>query len=107
MPSAPSPLGAWSVTDRPFIAGEVPKALQFGTYQFGRVDLLTASCAATLWVRKGLSEIMVLKRGEPVEAAKVVPNDLLEGRPAVEFLDTAYGLVAIGEGSVGLIEGSP
>jgi hypothetical protein len=34
-------------------------------------------------------------------------NDILEGGKVLSFFETPHGLIAVGEGSVGLIEGSP
>jgi hypothetical protein len=47
---------------------------------------------------------MVLHRGKPIEEAEIFDNNILNGGKVLEFLSTPYGLVAIGEGTVGLIE---
>jgi hypothetical protein len=57
-----------------------------------------------LWMCFGTSQIAIASQDRPFEEARAVPNDILNGEPAIKFLSTPYGLVAIGNGTVGLIE---
>jgi len=60
-----------------------------------------------LWALHGKNRIIVFQQGKPAEEAKVLPNNILAGGRVLRFQDTPYGLIAIGEGSVGLIEPAP
>lgn len=60
-----------------------------------------------IWARYGRSQIIVLRGGEGLDEATIMDNDILEAGKVLQFFETPYGLVAIGEGSVGLIEGQP
>ena len=57
--------------------------------------------------RYGKSKLIILRRGKSFEEATVMDNDILEGGKVLSFFETPHGLIAVGEGSVGLIEGSP
>ena len=57
-----------------------------------------------LWARCGKDQIIVLKRGQKVEDGTKLTNDILDGRPVLQFFDTPYGLLAVGKGSAGIIE---
>jgi hypothetical protein len=48
------------------------------------------------------TQIAVVHRGRPF-AERRSGNDLLDGEPVLKFLSTPYGLVAIGDGAVGLV----
>ena len=80
----------------------------WGPFVGGGIDLATAAVHGDeLWACSGKTSIIVLKRGKGIERARVFDNDILEGEQAFSFVSTPYGLVAIGGGTVGLIEGSP
>ena len=42
--------------------------------------------------------------GKNGKEAEVFENNVFDGQPALSFLSTPCGLVAIGEGSIGLVE---
>ena len=79
--------------------------MKFGSHYTGNLDLLTADIYDDqLWARLGKTQIAILHRGESWEKAKIINNDILDGEPVERFVSTPYGLVAIGNGIVGLIE---
>ena len=53
------------------------------------------------WSRNQIIKIQV---GKKIEEAEIIDNNILDGKPAYEFISTPYGLIAIGDGTVGLIE---
>ena len=88
---------------RPFVPDASKKEILF--YAQDRFDLISAAIHGDqLWARFGMSQIAILKRGRPFEETEIIPNDILDGEPVVRFISTPYGLVAIGNGTVGLIE---
>jgi len=71
----------------------------------GNLDLSTATIHGDrLWARLGDSQIIIVHRGKSLEEAEIIDNNILNGGKVLEFLSTPYGLIAIGEGTVGLIE---
>lgn len=56
------------------------------------------------WGRWGRSQIIVIPWGAGVEEAQIVDNNILDGHAVCNFMSTPYGLVAIGDGTVGLVE---
>ena len=76
-----------------------------GRYDSGKLGLPTAAIhEGYLWTCMGTTEIAIIQQGRSFEEARTIPNDILNGKPAVKFLSTPYGLVAIGSGTVGLID---
>jgi hypothetical protein len=76
-----------------------------GIQQPGALDL--ANCAIhgnDLWALLGEAQIAVLHRGKPFAEAQIIRNDILEGEAVRRFLSTPSGLVAIGDGVIGLVE---
>jgi hypothetical protein len=81
------------------------RKISFGVYSLGGLDPSTCAIhGSQLWARLGESQIAILKQGRPFEEARIIPNNILDGEPAVRFMDTPYGLVGIGNGTVGLVE---
>jgi hypothetical protein len=69
------------------------------------LDLSTAAVHGDrLWARLGERQLMVIHQGRSIEEAEIFDNNILNGGKVLEFLSTPYGLIAIGEGTVGLIE---
>jgi len=99
---------AWTIVEHPFVPVQEQERLPFGMEVFNALDLSTAAVHGDeLWARYGKSQIIVLHRGKRFEDATVMDNDILEGGKVLQFFETPYGLIAVGEGSVGLIEGNP
>jgi hypothetical protein len=98
----------WVVENTPFVPPTSQAKMNFLTYMFGDIDLSTAAVHGDeIWARYGKSQIIVLRRGKGLDEATIMDNNILEGGKVLQFFETPYGLIAIGEGSVGLIEGSP
>jgi hypothetical protein len=57
-----------------------------------------------LWARMGQSQILIIEKGKSFEDAQIIDNNILNGEPVVRFVSTSYGLIAIGNRTVGLIE---
>jgi hypothetical protein len=62
------------------------------------------SYAGETWARLGDSQIIIVQQGKSLEEATIIENNILDGGKVFEFLSTPYGLIAIGDGTVGLIE---
>jgi hypothetical protein len=90
----------------PFIAESSHKGLAYGPCGIhGNLDLSTAAVHGDrLWARLGESQLMVIHQGRSIEEAEIFDNNILNGGKVLEFLSTPYGLIAIGDGTVGLIE---
>ncbi len=58
----------------------------------------------TLWVILGENRLFILGMGQSADDAQIIDNNILNGEPVYRFVSTPYGLVAIGKGTVGLIE---
>jgi hypothetical protein len=98
----------WVVANAPFVPPKFQATMSFFTYMFGGIDLSTAAVHGDeVWARYGKSQLIVLHRGKSFEEATVMDNDILDGGKVLQFFETPYGLIAVGEGSVGLIEGNP
>ncbi len=98
----------WAVEDSPFVPQAVASSMNLGTYELGCIDLSTAAIHdGKLWARYGKNQLVILPRGQSLDEAQILANNILDGGKVLRFLSTPYGLVAIGEGSVGLIERSP
>jgi hypothetical protein len=79
--------------------------IPFGYYNSGLLDLATSAVHGDkLWARLGKSQIAILYRDKSYDEAKIIDNDILDGEPVERFVSTPYGLVAIGNGIVGLID---
>ncbi len=80
--------------------------IEFGPYYIkGNLDLSTSAIHNNkLWARLGESQIIIVEKGNSFEEAQIIDNNLLDGEPVHKFVSTPYGLIAIGEGTVGLIE---
>ena len=76
------------------------------TYQIsGSLDLSTGTIYKNkLWARYGKSQILIVEKGKSFEDAQIIDNNILDGGPVLKFVSTPYGLVGIGEGTVGLID---
>lgn len=95
----------WQLEEATFASGSPPPNVILAPYQFGGLDLFRGAVhGEEVWARLGKSRLVVLCRGQSLDEAQVLPNNALEGGKVLKFLSTPYGLVAIGEGSVGLIE---
>jgi hypothetical protein len=74
-------------------------------YEFNGLDPATAAMHdGKLWMRCGKSVIMAWDPEQPLSQAQVYPNALFEDGRVTSFVSTPYGLVAIGEGSVGIVQ---
>jgi hypothetical protein len=88
-----------------FITESTVKDILFGTLAGGRCDLSTSTIHDNkLWARMGQSQILIAEKGKSFEDALIIDNNLLDGGPVSRFVSTPYGLIAIGDGTVGLIE---
>ena len=89
-----------------FISDSFSSNVNFGPYYIqGNLDLSTSTIHNNkLWARLGESQIMIIEKDKNFKDIKIIDNDILEGRPACRFISTPYGLIAIGEGAVGLVE---
>ena len=57
-----------------------------------------------LWMVYEPGQIMIVEKDKKYDETQVIDNNILDGNPVKRFLSTPYGLVAIGDGIVGLIE---
>ena len=81
--------------------GKIP----YGPYLFGNLDLSTCAVQGDrLWARLGESQLIIIHKGKGFEEAEIIENNILNGDKVLRFFSTPYGLIAIGEGIVGLIE---
>jgi hypothetical protein len=78
----------------------------YSTYNTGVFHQLSSATIHkdTLWGRWGQNQIIKIKVGQKIQDAHVFDNNILDGGPVSRFVSTPYGLIAIGQGSVGLIE---
>jgi hypothetical protein len=86
----------------PFIPEASMRRISFGNSHFEAVS--AAIQVDQLWAPLGPGQVMVFFKGKPYEQARIIDNTLLDGEPVLRFVGTPYGLVAIGIGTVGLIE---
>jgi hypothetical protein len=89
-----------------FVPESFLNAVTFGPYSaLGNLDLSPSTIHKNkLWARLGTSQIIVAEKGKSFEEAQIIDNNLLDGQPVERFVSTPYGLIAIGQGAVGLIE---
>jgi hypothetical protein len=89
-----------------FVPESFMNAATFGRYSAqGNIDLSTSAIYNNkLWARMGKSQIIIAEKGKSFEEAQIIDNNILDGGPVSRFVSTPYGLIAIGEGTVGLIE---
>jgi hypothetical protein len=74
-------------------------------YKIERTGMFSATIHNdTLWGRWGQNQIMKIQVGKKVQDAQSIDNNILDGGPVSRFVSTPYGLIAIGQGTVGLIE---
>jgi len=100
--------GSWKVEMQPFMPEREQTMIPIGFFGFGHVDLSTAAMHGDdIWARYGITRLVVLHRGKSFEEATIMDNDILDGGKVLNFFETPYGLIAVGEGSVGLVEGEP
>jgi hypothetical protein len=78
----------------------------FGLYgALSSIDLSTSAIHGDkLWARFGKNQIVIAEKGKSFKEAQIIDNDILDGGPVSRFVSTPYGLIAIGAGTVGLIE---
>ena len=89
----------------PFIPKSSQKKLTFGPIDSGYLDLSTCAVQDNkLWARLGRSQIIIIHKGKGFEEAEIIDNNILNGDKVLRFFSTPYGLIAVGEGTVGLIE---
>jgi hypothetical protein len=99
---------AWTVSENPFVPVQEQEKVPFSIMHLEGLDPFTGAVHGDeFWARYGRSQIIVLRRGKGLDEATIMDNNILEGGKVLQFFETPYGLIAIGEGSVGLIEGSP
>jgi len=90
-----------------FLPEDSMTAVSFGTRDRGGLDLSTCAIHKDdLWALLGTAQIAILHRGNPFTEAQVVRNDILDGEAVRRFVSTPYGLVAIGDGAIGLVGGT-
>jgi hypothetical protein len=98
----------WPLKDAPFFAPSASGFGVFGHYEHGHLSAATGTVhGGAFWARSGLHRIAVVEEGQAPEDGLVVDNNLLDGGPVLRFQSTPWGLLAIGVGSVGLIERAP
>jgi hypothetical protein len=98
----------WPLHDEPFVPDVAGSGLILGYYGFGKLDLSTAAVRGDqLWARYGQSQLVVLRRGRPFAEAKKMDNNILNGGRVLQFFNFPQGIVAVGDGTIGLIEASP
>jgi len=87
-----------------FLPEDSMPAVPFGSRERGGIDLTSSAMYGDdLWTLLGNTQIAVIHRGKLFAEATILANDLLDGEPVLKFLSTPYGLVAIGDGAVGLV----
>jgi len=88
-----------------FVSESSTGKIPYGPYLFGNLDLSTCAVQGDrLWARLGESQLIVIHKGKGFEEAEIIDNNILNGGKVLRFFSTPYGLIAIGEGTVGLIE---
>jgi hypothetical protein len=89
-----------------FVPESFSNNVTFGPYYtLNNLDLSTSTIHNNkLWARLGRSQILIVEKGKTFEEAQIIDNNILDGKPIWKFVSTPYGLIAIGEGTVGLIE---
>jgi hypothetical protein len=88
----------------PFVTDKNLGQSEFGHRTLGSIAIRTGSVHGDkMWARQGLSQVIIIHKGKSLAQAEVIDNNILNGGPVLRFISTPYGLVAIGEGTVGLI----
>jgi hypothetical protein len=88
-----------------FVSETSLNKIPFGPFDMGALDLTTSAIHGDeLWALLGKSQIIILQQGKSYEQAEIIDNDILGGEPVCRFVSTPYGLIVIGNGTVGLIE---
>jgi len=86
-----------------WVGGALPRS-NLGFWTVAHVDGNSAAVYKDrFWGRKGDHHILVIKRGQRYEDAHVIENDILDGRPVMRFFASPFGLIAVGEGDVGIV----
>ncbi|MHC4336339.1 MAG: hypothetical protein ACYSTG_00085 [Planctomycetota bacterium] len=89
----------------PFVPKDSPHKIGSGFGHAGLINLRTAAVhKGQLWARLGKNRLIILHKGNGFEKAEKIANNILDGNQVLRFFSTPYGLIAIGEGTVGLIE---
>jgi hypothetical protein len=69
------------------------------------MDMMTAAIHGDeLWACSRKTQIGIVRRGQKVTDAEKIENNILDGGPVLQFFETPYGLLAVGQGSVGVVE---
>jgi hypothetical protein len=90
-----------------FVPESYLKEYGIGFIEHGLISLRTAAVSGDkLWARSGKNQLITIHRGKGFEEAEIIYNNILNGGKVLRFFSTPYGLIAIGEGTVGLIETS-
>ena len=88
-----------------FVPESSPNKIECGFTSSGFIDLRTAAVHQDkLWARLGESQLIAIHKGKGFEEAEIIDNNILNGNKVLRFFSTPYGLIAVGEGTVGLIE---
>ncbi len=104
-PESDTKSDTWSVQDSLFVPEPSKTDVVYGPYLAARLDLGTAAIhGRKLWARYGKDQLGIIPRGESFDKAEIIENNILDGGKVLRFLSTPYGLIAIGEGTVGLVE---
>jgi hypothetical protein len=92
--------------DTDLLSSVLIREIKFGPNKLpGNIDLTFGSLhEGKLWTRLGQSQIIIADKGKSYEEAQIIDNNILDGQPVEKFVSTPYGLIAIGEGTVGLID---
>jgi hypothetical protein len=100
--------GAWTCEMLPFVSGRGQERNTVAWLPQSMVNAATGAVRGDdFWARYGATQIIVCHRGKSFDEATIMDNNILEGRAVLDFFPTPYGLIAVGQGCIGLIEGSP
>ena len=81
-----------------------PSGIAFGQWIFAKVDLSTAAHVnGETWARYGKAKLFVGRQRGQGWQVDTPNNRILAGAPVLRFLSTGAGLVAIGDGAVGIV----
>jgi hypothetical protein len=84
---------------------ESQKGLSYGPWITNCVDLSGAALHAhRVWARLGPSQLVVIPCHGAQGHTMITDNNWLDGTAVERFVSTPYGLIAIGNGTVGLVE---
>ncbi len=92
--------------DRADIASEKSQqGLSYGPWFSNYVDLSQAAIHENrVWARLGESQLVIIPCHGAQGRTIIAGNNLLDGSAAERFVSTPYGLIAVGNGTVGLVE---